>query len=198
VINPVNCATAARIHPANRGPRNGSNTRSHRVLILNYGSSSLKFSVCEMGEDAATVLLKGKLERLGTGQSHIEAVDRSGSKLAGHLVSVADHKAALTLLLERLPSFGAGSIDAVGHGIFLSGARHPGPELVTPAFIDKLRAIRAPNPSHFPAVLDALQIALRLGDNVPQVACFDMTFQRSLLAIARLSFSDGPQSVHIS
>jgi acetate kinase len=162
-----------------------STSKTCRVLTLNSGSSSLRYSVYDMQGDTARPVLKGKLDRIGTYQSHFEAVNAAGTKLAGHLVSVSDHDSALALLLDRLPSFGVGSIEAVGHRIVQGGEHHTGPEILTPALVKELRDLCPLDPPHLSAALNAIQAAQRLGDDVPQVACFDTAFHRTLPAVAQ-------------
>jgi acetate kinase len=159
-------AMIAHRTPAGGGsatPTKTATMRNRRVLTLNTGSSSLKFSVYETRGETATALLTGKLERIGACQSHFEAIDNKGTKLAGHLVSVSDHDGAISLLLDRLPSLGAGSIEAVGHRI-VQGGEHP---------------------PHLPAALKAIESAERLGDDIPQVACFDTAFHRTMPEVAQ-------------
>jgi acetate kinase len=159
--------------------------RNRRVLTLNTGSSSLKFSVYETRGETENPLLTGKLERIGACQSHFEAVDHKGTKRAGHLVSVSDHDGALSLLLDRLPSLGAGSIEAVGHRIVQGGERHRGPELITPALMKELHELYPLDPPHLPAALKGIEAAQRLGDDIPQVACFDTAFHRTMPEVAQ-------------
>lgn len=165
--------------------RASGSSRKRQVLTLNTGSSSLKFSVYEFQDDHAKPIVRGHLDRIGSCQSHFEAINETGKHLAGHLVSVPDHDGALSLLIDRLPMFGAGSIDAVGHRIVQGGQRHTGPEILTPDLIEELRALCPLDPPHLPAALEAVTSAQRLGDDVVQVACFDTAFHRSMPLVAQ-------------
>jgi acetate kinase len=163
----------------------GRAASGHRILTLNSGSSSLKFSVYEMERGTEKLLLHGKLERISSGEGHFEAANLGNEKLVNDLVRLPDHQSALDLLLDRLPSFGVASIEAVGHRIVQGGPHHVGPELVTPALLKELQALCPLDPPHLPAALQALEAAQKLGENIPQAVCFDTSFHRSLPPVAQ-------------
>ena len=155
-----------------------------RVLTLNSGSSSLKFAVYAVGAGEQLVL-RGKLERIGQPEGHFEATHAERGKVADEKVSFPDHQAALDLLLQRLPKLGLESVAAIGHRIVQGGPDHVGPQIVTPELLKELRALCPIDPPHLPAALDALEAAQKLGRNIPQVACFDTSFHRTLPAVAQ-------------
>lgn len=154
-----------------------------RVLTLNSGSSSLKFSVYEMGGEER-VMVQGKLERIGAGDGHF-MVHSADKKVADETVHLPDHRSALDLLLHRLPGLGAEKLAAIGHRIVQGGPHHLGPEIVTPGLLRELRDLCPLDPPHLPAALDALEAAQKLGADIPQVACFDTSFHRTLPAVAQ-------------
>jgi acetate kinase len=159
--------------------------RNYRILTLNSGSSSLKFSVHEMGPDSEKLLLHGKLERIGSGDGHFEAAGDGNQMLADDSAALPDHQSALDLLLGRLPSFAVGAIDAIGHRIVQGGPHHLGPEIVTPGLLKELHALCPLDPPHLPAALQALEAAQKLGHDIPQIVCFDTSFHRSLPPVAQ-------------
>jgi acetate kinase len=156
-----------------------------RVLTLNSGSSSLKFSVYEMGPESESLVVQGKLERIGSGEGHFSAIDAKGKEVVARDVSLPDHQTALDLLLHWLPEFGLATVSAIGHRIVQGGPHHLGPEIVTPKLIRELRALCPIDPPHLPAALNALEAAQKLGAKIPQVACFDTSFHRSLPPVAQ-------------
>jgi acetate kinase len=163
-----------------RGPNH-----ERRVLTLNSGSSSLKFSLYEMLRDTEALLLRGKIDRIGTGTGQFEAADCENKKAIDESVSVPDHQKALNLLLDRLPSLGCESVAAVGHRIVQGGPHHTRPEVVTAALLEELEALCPIDPPHLPAALKALRAAAKLGPHLPQVACFDTAFHRGMPAVAQ-------------
>jgi acetate kinase len=163
-----------------RGPNH-----ERRVLTLNSGSSSLKFSLYEMQRDAETLLLRGKIDRIGAGTGQFEATNVDNGKSVDESVAVPDHQKALNLLLDRLPSLGCDSVAAVGHRIVQGGPHHTRPELVTAALLEELEALCPIDPPHLPAALKALRAAQKIGPNLPQVACFDTAFHRGMPAVAQ-------------
>lgn len=130
MIKTDSLAAADTNHNDQKEPRRrvAVSSRKRQVLTLNTGSSSLKFSVYEVQDDNFKPVVRGHLDRIGSCQSHFEAVNEAGDHLAGHLVSVANHDGALSLLIDRLPMFGVGSIDAVGHRIVQGGQLHTRPK----------------------------------------------------------------------
>jgi acetate kinase len=163
-----------------RGPNH-----ERRVLTLNSGSSSLKFSLYEMRPDSETLLFRGKIDRIGAGSGQFEATDGENKKAVDESVSAPDHQGALNLLLDRLPSLGCESVAAVGHRIVQGGPHHTRPELVTAALLEELEALCPIDPPHLPAALKALRAAQKLGPDLPQVACFDTAFHRTMPAVAQ-------------
>ena len=158
----------------------------HRVLTLNSGSSSLKFSVYTTGNKGEELVLHGKLEPIGSTEGHFEAVHATKGKLADEKVSLLHHQEALKILLDRLPALGVVKVSAIGHRIVQGGLHHLRPEIVTPELIRELRALCPLDPPHLPAALDALEAAQKLGSDIPQVACFDTSFHRTLPAVAQM------------
>lgn len=139
-------------------------TRERPVLVLNAGSSSLKYQlvVPETGE----VRARGLVERIG----------EAGSE-------VADHSAALQCMAERLRGEGVDldelSLRAVGHRVV-----HGGPDFSEPVVIDdrvlaRIRELSALAPLHNPAAAIGIEAARRRFD-VPHVAVFDTAFFSSL------------------
>jgi acetate kinase len=129
-----------------------------RILTINAGSSSLKAAVYEAGTPSRR-LMTTKVERVAS--------------------DAADHARALETVLAR-----AGAFDAVGHRIVHGGANYDASCLVTPALVADLNELSSLDPDHLPAeiaIVDALQ---RRG--VPQVACFDTAFHRTMPRVAQI------------
>lgn len=157
------------------------------ILTINGGSSSVKFALFEAG-DSLRRILKGRIERIGfpEGALVIENPDRAGSFTRP--VSVADHKAAVHVLMESLAeSIGRSRVlTAVGHRIVHGGSRYVEPQLVTPEMTGELRKLSPFDPEHLPEEIMLTEAFGRSFPDLPQVACFDTAFHHDLPRVAQL------------
>ena len=159
------------------------------ALVLNAGSSSLKFCVYVRPDDAGWRLeARGQIEGIGTAP-RLSAKDGNDAKFADETLDagVRDGRAALEVLADWLKGcYGGAHILGVGHRVVHGGAKYAGPVVVTPAVVDELKALVPLAPLHQPYNLAAIEaVAERLPD-VPQVACFDTGFHRHQPAVAEL------------
>ena len=122
-----------------------------RVLVLNSGSSSIKYQVVD---------------------------SETGERLAGGIVEeVEDHGVALGEVVDRL---GTIHPDAVGHRVVHGGERFSAPTVVDEELIAAVRSLIPLAPLHNPANLAGIEVARRLWPDVTQVAVFDTAFHRTL------------------
>ncbi len=152
-----------------------------RVLVLNSGSSSLKYALFE-GRDL-TALASGAVQSTGPGSQLVHRA-RSEPEQVQNLPHPLDARAALALVLQTLRASGSQirpeELAAVGHRVV-----HGGPAFEEPVRIDArvLAAIRETfplAPLHNPASAAGIEGALELLPDVPQVAVFDTAFHRTL------------------
>jgi acetate kinase len=159
------------------------------ALVLNAGSSSLKFAVYRRATGNWDVAARGQVEGIGGTSARLSAHDGTGSPVAtAHAgADFRDGPAALAHVADWLRAHFSGSrLAGVGHRVVHGGPRHAGPAIVTPALIDELRELVPLAPLHQPHNLAAIEtVAQRLPD-VPQVACFDTSFHRGHSAVAEL------------
>jgi acetate kinase len=159
------------------------------ALVLNAGSSSLKFCVYQRPEAEAWRLeARGQIEGIGT-KPRFSAKDRAGETVAGHQLdqTVRDGRAALDSLAAWLRSrYGGSRVLGVGHRVVHGGARYAGPVVVTPRVLDDLRQLVPLAPLHQPHNLAAIEAVSERLPGVPQVACFDTSFHRGQPAVAEL------------
>ncbi|WP_119301731.1 acetate/propionate family kinase [Dongia deserti] len=152
---------------------------TQRILVLNAGSSSLKFATfAASGSDVPSLDLRGQLAGIGQGEPKLTVTDEHGNRARwGKAEHMATHADAVRLLIERLlmqdrPEEWLGA----GHRIVHGGARFSEPVKVTPETLKELVALIPLAPLHQPhnvAPIEALQAAL---PELPQVACFDTAF----------------------
>jgi acetate kinase len=159
------------------------------ALVLNAGSSSLKFCVYARPQDGAWRLeARGQIEGIGT-SPRLSAKDGAGERLADEKLdaSVRDGRAALESLAAWLRSrYGGARVLGVGHRVVHGGAGYAGPTIVTPKVMEELRALVPLAPLHQPYNLAAIEAVSERLPGVPQVACFDTSFHRGAPAVAEL------------
>jgi acetate kinase len=159
------------------------------ALVLNAGSSSLKF--CVYRRPAAEVWrleAQGQIEGIGT-SPRLSAKDGQGSKIADDtlVTSVRDGRGATAALAGWLRAhYGGSRVLAVGHRVVHGGTRFAAPAVVTPSVLEELRQLVPLAPLHQPYNLAAIEAVMERLPGVPQVACFDTSFHRGVPAVAEV------------
>jgi acetate kinase len=153
---------------------------SDHVLVINAGSSSLKYSLVDArtGEAAAS----GLVERIGEKQSR--HLHRGPDGESGTTRSIPGHEDALRTAIDAFESHGP-SLDgldlaAVGHRVVHGGSRFSASALIDDALIAEVTELVPLAPLHNPANLEGIRVARRLFPDLPQVAVFDTAFHQSL------------------
>jgi acetate kinase len=157
------------------------------VLVLNAGSSSLKFCVFQRTDSSRWYrAAHGQIAGIGTAPI-LTVKNESGERVAQNLPSVRDGRQALDALAAWLRSrYGGARVLGVGHRVVHGGPTYAEPVIVTPEVLNELRGLIPLAPLHQPYNLAAIEaVAERLPD-VPQVACFDTSFHRGQPAVAEL------------
>lgn len=143
------------------------------VLVLNAGSSSLKFGVFSAGDDTREVF-KGSYERFRNGSCEYRF--RHGETDERGAAAFASPSDALKGVPDALKRFDLNSIDAIGHRIVHGGARFSAPTLLDDDTVEAIAALTPLSPLHNPANLEAVRLCRGLWPNLPQVAVFDTAF----------------------
>ena len=159
------------------------------ILVLNAGSSSLKFTVYSDQGDKPEALYDGQIEGLFT-ESRFKAKDGSGKVVeekAWPKGSALDHEGAIEALFSwgRGVMGGAGSITAVGHRVVHGGLKYTKPTRVDDSVLSDLEKYNPLAPLHQPHNLAAIRIIQKRNPDLPQVACFDTSFHTSIPAVAQ-------------
>ena len=153
------------------------------VLVLNSGSSSLKFAVHSM--DARRPLLSGLAERLGPGPAAITMKD--GQAKATAPLPAPDHGAALDAVLAEVAARGwMARLRAVGHRVVHGGEHFAASALLTPEALAAIEACSALAPLHNPPAILGMRIALERLAGVPHVAVPDTAFHQTMPPAAYL------------
>ena len=152
---------------------------AQRILVLNAGSSSVKFATFAMRGGADPVLeLKGQVSGIGQGTTKLSVSDATGTRLDwGAATELASHDDALQLLIDRL-EIAARRQDwlGAGHRVVHGGAQFAAPLRIDSAAIEALAALIPLAPLHQPHNVAPIQALRRLLPDLPQVACFDTAF----------------------
>lgn len=154
-----------------------------KVIVLNCGSSSIKYQLFEMPSKA--VLAKGLVDKIGLKGSAIKHKRSDGveAKLEGEIL---DHQAGIQYLLGILVSEKYGSIknieeiDAVGHRVVHAGEKFSGSVFITEEVIDALEECVDLAPLHNPPNLKGIYAMKELLPEVPQVGVFDTAFHQTM------------------
>src|SRR5262249_37255439 len=161
---------------------------SDALLVLNAGSSSLKFAVF-LDEEPPHLFLRGQLDGLLTEPRFI-ARD-SGSTIVAEKTwergTRLDHQGAIDFLFTwaRGRALNGHHILAVGHRVVHGGLRLTEPCVVDPNVLAELEALIPVAPLQQPHNVAAIRAVVRLSPSLPQVACFDTAFHRTQPAVAQ-------------
>ena len=154
----------------------GNNDVSTSVLVINCGSSSIKYAlVSERREDR----IYGLAENLGSENARIKGITAGGQPLELAIPN-ANHEQALETLLERLSHYNP---QAIGHRVVHGGTLTKA-HLLTPDIIQRIREATPLAPLHNPAHLVGIEATMRLFPELPQVAVFDTAFHQTMPAHA--------------
>jgi acetate kinase len=159
------------------------------VLVLNAGSSSLKFSVFQQNDGAAwQVGSRGQVEGIGTSPRMSVKNDRGETLIDQKLEpSVRDGRAAIDILSGWLrTTYRGGRILGVGHRVVHGGPRFSSPLVITREILAELNALTPLAPLHQPHNLAPIEAIFERLPDTPQVACFDTGFHRGHAEVARL------------
>ncbi len=160
------------------------------ILVLNAGSSSLKFTEYLVGSGGVlTVTRRGKAEELFGAGARFQARDAGGAVLADHVWpgGAPGHEGALDHLLDWLGSGpGAGlRLAGVGHRVVHGGARHRHPVRIDAGVVAELERLVPLAPLHQPYNLLPIRLIAERQPGLAQVACFDTAFHADMPEIAR-------------
>ena len=157
------------------------------ALVLNAGSSSLKFCVFERPTGASWRLeARGQIEGIGS-SPRLSVKDADGTSLANQDVIVHDGPEALDALAGWLRSkYGGARVLGVGHRVVHGGPNFTGPTVVTSDVLRELYQLVPLAPLHQPYNLAAIEAVFERLPGIPQVACFDTSFHRGQPAVAEL------------
>jgi acetate kinase len=169
-----------------RGPLPVGGLRRPYVLTINGGSSSLKFALYPVAGPSEPIV-SGRIERIGRGESGLVVSGIGGSGKESHAVEAPDQAAAARLVIKHLErDSGLAAIAAIGHRVVHGGVHFTEPMRVTSQMIDQLRRISPLDPDHLPGEITLIETFGSAIPGVPQVACFDTGFHRTMPRTAQI------------
>ncbi len=154
-----------------------------KILVINCGSSSLKYQVFDMDNEA--VLAKGLVERIGIDGSRIKHT-KTGMDAVVTETPIPDHKVAVKLVLDSLldPVTGVmksmDELAAVGHRVVHAGEEFATTVRITPAVLDALKRCIPLAPLHNPANIIGIEAITAALPDIPQVGVFDTAFHQTM------------------
>ena len=156
-----------------------------KVLVINSGSSSIKYQLFEM--PAGKVMAAGAVERIGEAMASHRHRDGSGVETST-VMHVADHREGLQRIGTVMKETGAASdlseLSAIGHRVVHGGEAFRQPTRIDEQAIQRIREMIPLAPLHNPANLAGIEVAMQQAPGVPQVAVFDTAFHQSIPAHA--------------
>lgn len=176
---------------------------SQILIVLNAGSSSIKFAVFDVTQGKPVTLSTGQLEGLGASVTRFTAKDGEGQSIGDRTFdkasrAVSSHAQALALILDWIDeAFPGSTVIAVGHRVVHGGVSITKPVLITEEIIADLEKLIPLAPLHQPHNIAGIRAAQEAFPGVPQVAVFDTSFHRNhpfvndTFAIPRSFYDEG-------
>ena len=162
------------------------NKASPRILTINGGSSSIKFSLFEVTGSLRRIY-EGAIERIGQSDSALHVKGLSAADNFSQEVKVANHSVAISVLLDWLQKqHDSETISAVGHRIVHGGPKYNEAQKITPEMVAELQRISPFDPQHLPDEIKLIKAFQNRFPNLVQIACFDTAFHHNLPRVAQI------------
>jgi acetate kinase len=169
------------------------------ILVVNAGSSSLKFQVFAIVDGGLERRVRGQIDGIGV-RPKLRAKDAAGAVLVERdyeTSAVPDLPTAIREMRDWLQSLGGFTLAAIGHRVVHGGPDYAEPMLIDAAVLDTLARYQDLAPLHQPNNLAPIRLAMEIAPHLPQVACFDTAFHRGhppyadCYALPRRLYDDG-------
>ena len=157
------------------------------ILVLNCGSSSIKYQVIEMEEKGNSLLAKGLVERIGIDDG-VLTHKPTGKEPVKTVTDIPDHTVGIDLIIKAITDPNSGVIaslselDAVGHRVVHGGEQFKQSTLIDQSVMEMVEGCVDLAPLHIPANLKGIYAINELLPGVPQVANFDTAFHQTMPA----------------
>ena len=157
------------------------------ILVINAGSSSIKFSIYETAADRSVAIdAHGQVEGIGTAAARFTA-EAPNQNHAERALGSCNHDRAIAVIHEWCGQHfgGEASFAAVGHRVVHGGQCYSAPVLIDDEVIAALDVLVPLAPLHQPHHLAAIRAVSSVAPQLPQVACFDTAFHRNIPSLAQ-------------
>ena len=152
------------------------------ILVINSGSSSIKFSMFEAGEGEARSLVEGEVTGIGGAKAGFTFRDAAGKDLSGRRAEVkaGSEVEAIGLVVEAVSGSGLPKVEAVGYRVVHPGAKLDRHVRITDEVMRDLEEAVVFAPLHDPAVIEVIREMMGKFPNVAHYACFDTVFHQTM------------------
>ena len=156
------------------------------VLAVNVGSSSIKFSLFEVG-DSYRRMLHGGIDAIGSPQAVLQVKCLNEADNYSRPLAVATHAGAIDAFMDWVEAENTfGPLAAVGHRVVHGGPNYSQPVQITSQVIEELHRLSPFDPEHLPAEILLIEAFRSRLPHVTQVACFDTAFHHDLPRVAQI------------
>ena len=153
------------------------------ILAINGGSSSIRFALFRGGA-VLERCAHGKIERIGLDGTTLSVVDPADATSPTRSDIASDRRSAVNALVDRVEAHpGFAGVVAIGHRI-VHGMEHAVPATVSGDLLDELRRLAPYDPDHLPLEIELIEAFRQRFPKLPQVACFDTAFHRTMPRVA--------------
>ena len=150
------------------------------VLVLNSGSSSIKFAMYEAGDGQRTRIFEGAVDGIGTDNGKFWIQDEAGKKLVDKTPALPNRSVAFSMVADVLKSGQFATPKAIGHRTVCGGPKIRDNQRITPELIDQIESYAELAPLHTPIAVFIMREALKLFPGVPNFAVLDTYFHRTM------------------
>lgn len=168
----------------------------NNILIINGGSSSIKFAIYE-AEEKLTQILWGSIENIGLKNVSLNFTNATNAQQKHSIIVINNFEEAANYLIDWLElQDDFMLVKAIGHRL-VYGMEHTATEKITPVLLNELNKIKLYDPEHLPGEIELIQLFATRYPALVQIACFDTAFHSTmpknakLLSIPRKYFDKG-------
>ncbi len=154
------------------------------ILVINSGSSSIKFSIFQASAETKTVLFDGAVDGIGTDNGSFHVEDSDGKQLVDEKPQIPNREAAFKLIAEALQKPPFPKPSAVGHRVVAGGPKLRDHQRITPEVLAELERCVGFAPLHNPSAIYIIHRIQELFPGVPNFVCFDSAFHTTIPEVA--------------